>query len=123
MGRAPLVIPFGEEGINVNGTKALPREPWRGSMICGYQVAFGDWTHAPAWCAERKADGSPVCEGHHEQLLAEDGEVRMACDVALGAPQWALRLLWEPEEGSDPAEPSYEEMALYAPVLGLVGGE
>jgi len=90
--------------------KTLPREPWRGSMICGWQIRYG------TYCAARKADGLPMCEEHYQDVLDEYGEVRMAPGNAVGAPQWAVRLLWEPMEGDEPVEPSYDEMVRYAAV-------
>lgn len=98
--------------------RTLPREPWRGSMICGWQVSFGDWGHPIAFCAERKADGLPMCRLHHAEALADSecGHVHMAPGNAMGEPRWSVRLLWEPEEGDQPVEPSYEEMVRYAAI-------
>lgn len=101
----------------MEGIKTLPREPWRGSMICGYQVAYGDWTHPMAWCAERKGDNLPMCEEHFDAVLTEYGCVQMAPGNALGAPHWALALLWEGVNPAIPEEPTADEVALYAPVL------
>jgi hypothetical protein len=86
-------------------------------MICGWQVAFGDWAHPMAFCAERKADGLPMCEEHFDDHMDEYGHVAMAPGNALGAPQWALRLLWEGDDPDMPEEASAEEMALYAPLF------
>jgi hypothetical protein len=101
----------------MEGIKTLPREPWRGSMICGYQVSSGGWGRPMEFCAERKADGLPMCEAHFDEVMAEYGHVQMAPGNALGAPRWALRLLWEPHEGDSPIEPSAEEMERYAPLF------
>lgn len=97
--------------------KTLPREPWRGSQICGVQVCYGGWGRPMAWCAERKADGLPMCEPHFDEVMADYGRVVMAPGNALGGPQWAVRLLWEPMEGDVPEEASAAEVALYAPAL------
>jgi hypothetical protein len=59
-------------------------------MICGWQIGF-----QLKYCAERKADGLPMCEEHFDEVMAEYGSVHMAPGNALGAPQWAMRLLWE----------------------------
>lgn len=96
-----------------NGT--LPREPWRGSMICGHQTACG----MPAYCSARKGDDLPMCAEHYYETLDTYGQVRMAPGNALGAPELATRLLWEGEDASIPVEASYEEMSLYAGVLDL----
>jgi hypothetical protein len=104
--------------------RTLPKEPWRQSMICGWQVAFGDWTHGPAWCAGRKANGEHFCQSHHWQALGEYGaDYTVAPGNALGAPELAVRLLWEGEEPGTPVEASAEEMARYAAILDLARGE
>lgn len=90
----------------------LPREPWRGSMICGYQTAYG--MPYSAFCAARKGNGLPMCEECFAQAIAEYGAIEVPENVALGHTKWALRLLWEGEDPSVPVEPSFEEMALYA---------
>lgn len=94
--------------------KILPREPWRGSQICGYQISCGGWSSTAAFCGERKEDGLPYCQEHFWDVMDEYGEVRMAPGNALGDPKWSVRLLWEPYEGDSPEEASYEEMAAYA---------
>ena len=86
-------------------------------MICGYQAS------ADAFCARRKTHGLPCCAQHYESILAEYGEVRFAPGNALGEAHWATRLLWEPCEGSTPVEPSADEVARYAGILSLAGGE
>lgn len=44
--------------------KTLPREPWRGSQICGWQIAYGlPWSR---FCGEFKKLGSYLCEVHDE---------------------------------------------------------
>lgn len=99
----------------------LPREPWRGSMICGNQLAYG--LPGSRFCGRRKADGLACCEACYDDIYAEYGEVRFAPGNALGERHWALRLLWEPSEGTDPIEASAEEIALYRAILAPVKGE
>lgn len=94
--------------------RILPREPWRGSMICGHQIGYG-LPHS-IFCGERKGDRLPMCEEHFQEVLDEYGHVRMAPGNALGAPQWAVRLLWEGDDPDVPVEASAEEMARYAGV-------
>jgi hypothetical protein len=84
-------------------------------MICGNQLAYG--LPGDRYCAERKADGLPMCEECFDATMAEYGHVAMAPGNALGAPQWAVRLLWEPTEGERPIEASAEELARYAGIL------
>lgn len=85
-------------------------------MICGWQISSGGWTAPMAFCGERKGDGYPLCLEHYDDCMDEYGEVRMAPGNALGSPQWAVRLLWEPEDGDTPVEPTYEETIRYAVV-------
>lgn len=48
----------------------LPREPWRGGQICGWQTAYGlPWS---IFCGEFKETGSPLCE-EHDYLERMDG--------------------------------------------------
>lgn len=95
----------------------LPREPWRGSQICGYQVETTTWTSRAAYCGDRKADGRYYCDEHHFQVEMEYGQVVMAPGNAIGDTDKPVRLLWEPWEGSTPVEPSSDEMSRYAAVL------
>ncbi len=92
--------------------RTLPREPWRGSQICGEQIEYG--TGRERYCAERKGSGLPMCPEHFQEAITEYGTLSVPEDVALGATWQAVRLLWEPYEGDVPIEPSYEEMARYA---------
>lgn len=68
--------------------KTVPREPWRGGQICGYQTNVGGWSEgAAAYCGEMKKPGSPLCEEHDEwvRLDREDGQLpRFAPGNALG---------------------------------------
>lgn len=51
--------------------KTLPREPWRGGQICGYQTAYGlPWS---VFCGEFKKLGSPLCSQHDEEMREEHG--------------------------------------------------
>ena len=74
--------------------KTLPREPWRGSQICGHQTAYGlPWD---IFCGEFKKPGSPLCE-EHDELERMDGYgslPKFNPSVARG-----LRLLPVPEYG------------------------
>lgn len=99
----------------MESTRTLPREPWRGSMICGNQLAYG--LPGSRFCAERKADGLPMCEACFDDTMEEYGHVVMAPGNAVGGSQWAVRLLWEGEDPDVPVEASADELALYAPLL------
>lgn len=95
--------------------RTLPREPWRGSMICGWQISYG--MPGSTFCAERKANGLTLCQEHWDELI-EDGEsTAFAPGNAVGESHWQIRLLWEPYEGDDPIEASADEMARYAGIL------
>lgn len=49
--------------------RTLPREPWRGGQICGYQIAYGlPWS---IFCGEFKKLGSPLCEEHDQEMREE----------------------------------------------------
>jgi hypothetical protein len=93
-------------------------------MICGWQTEYGVVPGRLAFCAERKGDGLPLCERHHEDAVAEYGTgYTVPENVALGAVQWALRLLWEGEEPDQPVEATAEEIARYAAILDPARGE
>jgi hypothetical protein len=91
-------------------------------MICGWQISSGGWGRPMEFCAERKADGLPTCQDHWDDLVVDGDTTAFAPGNAVGDPHWAVRLLWEGEEPGLPIEASAEEMALYAPILGLVRG-
>lgn len=94
--------------------RTLPREPWRGGQICGWQISCGGWDSPMSFCGELKGIDLPTCEIHWEELV-QDGEFPyFAPGNALGAEQWHVRLLWEPQDDDVPVEPSYEEMRRYA---------
>lgn len=64
--------------------KTLPREPWRGGQICGYQTAYGlPWS---VFCGESKKPGSPLCDEHDKEMREEHGGYlpRFAPGNALG---------------------------------------
>lgn len=86
-------------------------------MICGWQISSGGWGRPMEFCAERKADGLPMCQEHYDDCMDEYGDVHMAPGNAVGESHWATRLLWEGEEPDVPIEASADEMALYAPIL------
>lgn len=64
--------------------RILPKEPWRGGQICGYQTAYGmPWD---IFCGELKKPGSPLCPLHDEEMREEHGGTlpRFAPGNALG---------------------------------------
>lgn len=94
----------------------LPREPYRGGQICGYQMAYGmPWSE---FCPDRKAKGLRACAMHDRELRDEYGTVRWADGNATGDPDEPLELQWEPHEGDDPVEPTDEEREQYGRFLG-----
>lgn len=105
MGRCPVTI------------TALPREPWRGSQICGHQTASGFLSDA--FCPARKADGLPACQEHYDSVVADYGSAQYAPGNALGHPGASMALLWEPHGGPLPVVPTDEELSRYAGILGL----
>lgn len=46
--------------------KTLPREPYRGGQICGYQEEYGVVPGRTVQCGEFKALGKYFCEFHHD---------------------------------------------------------
>jgi hypothetical protein len=51
--------------------RTLPREPWRGGQICGWQIAYGlPWS---VFCGEFKKPGSPLCDEHDHEMREEYG--------------------------------------------------
>lgn len=104
--------------------KTLPREPWRGGQICGYQTNVGGWSEgSPAYCGELKKPGSPVCEEHDRELReeTEDGRLpKFAPGNALGLAAYRretmpymFQLAWEPCGGDTPVAPTPEELAAF----------
>lgn len=99
--------------------KTLPREPWRGSQICGYQLSHTTWTSRSSYCGEFKKTGSPVCDVHDEEMREENGGTlpRFAPGNALGlaayriiAMPFMFQLAWEPHEGGTPVPATAEEI-------------
>lgn len=118
--------------------KTLPREPWRGGQICGYQIAYGlPWS---IFCGEFKKPDSPACSVHDAELREENGGPlpRFAPGNALGLElkktrwgwsvydgygglcasaddrtdleeHYGFTLSWEPYEGTDDPVPATEE--------------
>ncbi len=87
----------------------LPREPWRGGQICGWQVA--DSLPGSGFCGEFKAPGSPLCEAHDKELRAEHGGLlpKFAKGNARGLAlyrrteqPYLFKLAWEPYRGGTP---------------------
>lgn len=64
-------------------------EPSRKGQLCGWQTAYGmPWME---FCARRKAVGLYFCQEHHDDVMAEYGEVRMAPGNAVGLPRLPRR--------------------------------
>lgn len=103
----------------MNSIKTLPREPWRGSQVCGWQVYDGTASSTPAYCAARKADFRPACVEHYDDYSDDYGLTRWAPGNALGDLSVPVRLLWEPMDDLLPVVPTDEELARYAGILGL----
>lgn len=96
--------------------RTLPREPWRGGQICGYQTAYGmPWS---VYCGEMKKPGSPLCEEHDAEMREEYGSLpKFAPGNALGLAEYRrttmpcmFQLAWEPYEGDRPVPASEEEI-------------
>jgi len=65
--------------------RILKREPARSSQVCGYQIQVGSWHNdGQKFCGEPKAKGLYFCQPHHNWVLDEYGEVRMAPGNAIG---------------------------------------
>lgn len=95
--------------------KTLPREPWRGSQICGHQTAYGlPWS---VFCGELKEPGSPLCEEHDKDWCENGQRPRFPKSVARGLPiyrrttmPYMFELSWEPHEGDRPVPATAEEI-------------
>jgi hypothetical protein len=74
------------------------------------------------FCGNRKGDGLYVCPEHWQELI-EYGDVHFADGNAYGESHIRVRLLWEPEEGTDPVEATPEEIARHRAILDPVRGE
>lgn len=65
--------------------RILREEPDRGGQLCGYQIQIGCWHNdGQKFCGEPKAPGLYFCREHHQDVLEEYGEVRMAPGNAVG---------------------------------------
>lgn len=124
----------------------LPREPWRGGQICGYQEEYGVVPGRSVFCGEYKVPGLYFCQHHHD-WVAMDGPIRMAPGNAVGLEirwggfhyivhrngkmiafcasrgvlekKYGFTLSWEPWEGNTPDDPTTEELAdFYAQLNG-----
>jgi hypothetical protein len=99
----------------------LTREPWRGGQICGHQTQYGMGAFSERYCGKRKAPGLIECREHYDETLANHGagaaRRAIVAGVAVGDPSAPLVLLWEPQEGTEPVEPTEEERAMFAAVL------
>lgn len=63
--------------------RTLPREPYRGGQICGYQEEYGVVPGRSVFCGDFKALGEYFCQHHHDWLEA-DGPIRVAPGNVLG---------------------------------------
>lgn len=64
--------------------KTLPREPWRGGQICGYQSEYGVIPGRSVFCGEYKGLGLYFCPEHDQWVREECGQVRIAPGNAIG---------------------------------------
>lgn len=121
-------------------TKTLPREPWRGGQLCGYQSEYGAVPGRSVFCGEYKAPGLYFCQEHHNWVLGEYGSIRLAPGNAAGLElkstvygwsvydgsgalcgsssdradleeRYGFTLKWAPYEGQTPQDPTAEELA------------
>lgn len=122
--------------------KTLPREPWRGGQICGWQIGYGlPWS---IFCGELKEFGSPWCTEHDAEERFDNYGVlpKVAEGNALGVElhireksfrlrqngvesNWPIDMLelsrrtfgftlsWEPYEGDTPIPATEEEIAAW----------
>lgn len=99
--------------------KTLPREPWRGSQICGHQLRHATWTARESYCGEFKKLGSPVCGVHDAEMREANGGLlpKFAKGNAMGLAAYRItempcmfQLGWEPYKGTAPIPATYEEI-------------
>lgn len=97
----------------------LPREPWRGGQLCGYQSEYGVVPGRSVFCGELKEPGLYFCKEHHDWVLL-DGPIKMAPGNVAGLARYRrttmpymFQLSWEPYEGDTPTTPTPEELAAY----------
>lgn len=100
----------------------LPREPWRGSQICGYQTEYGVIPGRSVFCGEFKKHGSYVCEVHDQELREDNYGVlpKFAPGNALGLAAYRretmpyiFQLSWEADDPDKPNKPTPEELAAF----------
>ena len=121
--------------------RTLPREPWRGGQICGYQSEYGVVPGRTVQCGEFKAPGLYFCR-HHHKWVSLDGPIRMAegnvrgLSLVQDGDRWVVlsgsgmfraaspdraflekvygfTLEWEPYEGDMPIPATPEEIAAW----------
>jgi len=80
--------------------RTLPREPWRGGQICGWQIAVGGWDGPAVFCGDRKQHNEYLCRTHLSENEGED--LRFADGNEVGELDEPVTLSWEPDEGDDP---------------------
>lgn len=105
--------------------RTLPRDPWRGGQICGYQTAYGlPWS---VFCGEFKKQGSPACEEHDRDMREENYGFlpKFAPGNALGLAAYRretmpymFKLSWEPYEGDQPILATEEEVKAWKDSAG-----
>lgn len=90
--------------------RTLPREPWRGSQICGWQLEYGVVPGRMVFCGEFKKQGSPLCKEHDAEMREEYGGLlpKFAPGNALGLAAYRrttmpylFQLSWEPLDTPD----------------------
>lgn len=102
--------------------RTLPREPWRGGQICGYQTEYGVIPGRSVFCGEFKKPGSPVCEQHDKEMREDNYGVlpKFAPGNAPGLAAYRrntmpymFQLGWEAYEGDTPIGATPEEIAAW----------
>jgi hypothetical protein len=103
--------------------RTLPKEPWRGGQVCGYQTNVGGWSEGqPEYCGEFKKPGSPLCDEHDAELREEyDGVLpTFAPGNAPGLAvyrrtlmPYMFQLAWETEDPDKPKPATPEEIAAW----------
>lgn len=100
--------------------RTLPREPWRGGQICGWQMEYG--TGREVYCGEFKAPRQPVCTPHVKQLrevyggslsFVAPGNALGLAAYRQGTMPYMFQLAWEPDEGDTPIPATEEEIAAW----------
>ncbi len=97
--------------------KTLPREPWRGGQICGWQIGYG-LPHS-IFCGELKKPGSPLCEYHDEQERLDNygqlpkfarGNVLGLAAYRRSTMPYMFQLSWETKDPRKPQAATEEEI-------------